>query len=188
MDYKKLGLMSGFDKVYSGVRKTPTAGIVSVTIKNKGDLGSIREAEISFGNGKIFPGKKELQRKKKKILGVYYQISKYVLIFNAKIQNQFRSKLSSCHQECHIYLLFILSLAITLAKDKNFKKHLNYIIFFIINIAMVISIFYSTADANWKFHAQVGLDRLLYQTSGVYLIFIVSFFKNLKLINFKSSN
>ena len=87
-----------------------------------------------------------------------------------------------------IYLVFILLLAITLAKDKNFKKHLNYIIFFIINIAMAISIFYSTADANWKFHAQVGLDRLLYQTSGVYLIFIVSFFKNLKLINFKSNN
>ena len=53
---------------------------------------------------------------------------------------------------------------------------------------MAISIFYSTADPNWKFYAQVGLDRLLYQTSGVYLIFIVSFFKNLKLINFKANN
>ena len=87
-----------------------------------------------------------------------------------------------------IYLVFIFSLTITLAKDKNFKKHLNYIIFFIINIAMVISIFYSTSDVNWKFHAQVGLDRMLYQTSGVYLIFIISFFKNLKLINFKANN
>ena len=87
-----------------------------------------------------------------------------------------------------IYLLFILSLAITLAKDKNFKKHLNYIFFFIINIAMVISIFYLTTDTNWKFHAQVGLDRMLFQTSGVYLIFIISFFKSFKLINFKSNN
>ena len=53
---------------------------------------------------------------------------------------------------------------------------------------MAMSIFYLTKDPNWKFHAQVGLDRMLYQTSGVYLIFIVSFFKNLKLINFKSNN
>ena len=81
-----------------------------------------------------------------------------------------------------------MSLAVTLAKDKNLKKHLNYIIFFIINVLMAISIFYLTTDTNWKHHAQVGLDRMLYQTSGVYLIFILNFFKNFKLINFKSNN
>ena len=81
-----------------------------------------------------------------------------------------------------IYLVFILTLAITLTKDGNLKKHSNYIFFFIINIAMAISIFYFTKDANWKFHAQVGLDRMLYQTSGVYLVFLIKFFKNLKLI------
>tara|TARA_Y100000590_G_C15735469_1_gene1018368 strand:- start:1633 stop:2916 length:1284 start_codon:yes stop_codon:yes gene_type:complete len=80
-----------------------------------------------------------------------------------------------------IYLIFILSLTITLIKEKNLKKNLNYIIFFIANILMAISIFYLTKDPNWKFHAQVGLDRMLYQTSGVYLIFIVSFLRNLKL-------
>ena len=87
-----------------------------------------------------------------------------------------------------IYLIFILSLAVTLAKDKNFKKYSNYIIFFIINVLMAISFFYLTNDPNWKWRAQVGLDRILYQTSGVYLIFIVSFFKNFKLINFKFIN
>ena len=48
VDYRKLGLRSGFDNVYTGVRRSPTAGIISVTVKNKGDLGSIREAEIKW--------------------------------------------------------------------------------------------------------------------------------------------
>ena len=48
-----------------------------------------------------------------------------------------------------------------------------------INILMVISIFYFTSDIKWKFHAQVGLDRMMYQTSGVYLIFIVKYLSNL---------
>ena len=77
-----------------------------------------------------------------------------------------------------LYLVFILLLFITLAQDKNYKKHLNYIFFFIINIAMAISIFYLTKDSNWKFHAQVGLDRMLYQTSGVYLVFIIKFLES----------
>ena len=54
----------------------PDFSLSIVPEKLKLMIDSIREAEISFGNGKIFPGKKELQRKKKKILGVYYQISK----------------------------------------------------------------------------------------------------------------
>jgi hypothetical protein len=48
VDYRRLGLRSGFENVYTGIRKTPTAGIISVTVKNKGDLGSIREAEIKW--------------------------------------------------------------------------------------------------------------------------------------------
>ena len=74
-----------------------------------------------------------------------------------------------------------------LIKDKNFKKYLNYITFFIINIAMAVSIFYFVKDSNWKFHAQVGLDRMLYQTSGVYLIFIINFLNNFKLFNIESN-
>tara|TARA_B100000029_G_scaffold515928_1_gene625605 strand:+ start:1954 stop:3258 length:1305 start_codon:yes stop_codon:yes gene_type:complete len=86
-----------------------------------------------------------------------------------------------------IYLIFIILLLTRLIKDKNFKKYLNYITFFIINIAMAVSIFYFVKDPNWKFHAQVGLDRMLYQTSGVYLIFIINFLNNFKLFNIKSN-
>ena len=78
-----------------------------------------------------------------------------------------------------IYILFILLLIIFLNKEKNLKNNYDYIFFFLINIAMAIAIFYFTNDHKWKFHSQVGLDRMLYQTSGVYLIFAIDFLQRL---------
>jgi len=77
-----------------------------------------------------------------------------------------------------VYLLFILCILITLIKEKNFSKNLDFIMFFLFNIGMAMSIFYMTTDLSWKHLAKVGLDRMLYQTSGVYLIFIFKFFEN----------
>jgi len=67
---------------------------------------------------------------------------------------------------------------VTLINEKSLKKNSDFILFFLINVAMAISIFYFTNDPNWKHHTKVGLDRMLYQTSGVYLIFIMKFFDN----------
>ena len=72
-----------------------------------------------------------------------------------------------------IYILFIILLIIFSIKKNNLKNNYDYIFFFLINIAMSIAIFYFTNDQKWKFHAEVGLDRMLYQTSGVYLVFII---------------
>ena len=77
-----------------------------------------------------------------------------------------------------IYLLFIVCILISLIKEKNFQKNLDFILFFLFNISMAMAIFYLTTDLSWKHHAKVGLDRILYQTSGVYLIFILRFFEN----------
>ena len=77
-----------------------------------------------------------------------------------------------------IYLLFIVCILISLIKEKNFLKNLDFILFFLFNISMAMAIFYLTTDLSWKHHAKVGLDRILYQTSGVYLIFILRFFEN----------
>ena len=77
-----------------------------------------------------------------------------------------------------IYLLFIACILISLIKEKNFIKNLDFILFFLFNISMAMAIFYLTTDLSWKHHAKVGLDRILYQTSGVYLIFILRFFEN----------
>ena len=76
-----------------------------------------------------------------------------------------------------IYLLFIVCILISLIKEKNFLKNLDFILFFLFNISMAMAIFYLTTDLSWKHHAKVGLDRIMYQTSGVYLIFILKFFE-----------
>ena len=77
-----------------------------------------------------------------------------------------------------VYILFIILMVVTLINEKSLKKNSDFILFFLINVAMAISIFYFTNDPNWKHHTKVGLDRMLYQTSGVYLIFIMKFFDN----------
>jgi len=79
-----------------------------------------------------------------------------------------------------IYIVFLICLSISLFKEKKMINSLDFILFLLINLSMAISIYYLVNDPSWKFHAKVALDRLLYQTSGVYLIFILTFFeKNL---------
>ena len=54
-EFTSTGLRSKFDDVYrfdseslTGKRNSPMAGITGITVKNKGDLGSIREAEVKW--------------------------------------------------------------------------------------------------------------------------------------------
>ncbi len=72
-----------------------------------------------------------------------------------------------------IYLITILIFLISYNK----KYYLQYWIFFFGNILFALSIFYLTNDEKWYFHATVGLDRIIYQTSGVYLFLIVDYLK-----------
>ena len=85
-----------------------------------------------------------------------------------------------------IYIVFILGFLIISIREKKISNSLDFLIFFLINIAMSISIFYCTNDPNWMHHAKVGLDRMLYQTSGVYLFYILRFFE--KIIDKKEFN
>lgn len=75
-----------------------------------------------------------------------------------------------------VYIIFLISIFISLIVHKDsFREYLSFIIFFILNISLSVAIFYFTNDNNWLFHAKVGLDRILYQTSGIYWIFILEF-------------
>ena len=47
-DFASTGLRKGFDNIYKGKRHSPMAGITGITVKNKGELGSIREAEVKW--------------------------------------------------------------------------------------------------------------------------------------------
>jgi hypothetical protein len=73
-----------------------------------------------------------------------------------------------------IYLVFLLfSFYLILAKKINYE-HKIYFLFFLLNCFLALSIFYFTTDPKWYFHASVGLDRMLYPTSGVYLYLILN--------------
>jgi hypothetical protein len=78
-----------------------------------------------------------------------------------------------------IYLVFILCFIITIIKDRKITNSLDFLVFFLINLLMSASIFYFVNDPSWMHHAKVGLDRMLYQTSGVYLFYILKFFENI---------
>ena len=72
-----------------------------------------------------------------------------------------------------IYLVFLLlSFYLILAKKINYEHKLCFLFFFL-NCFLSISIFYFTTDPRWYFHASVGMDRMLYSTSGVYLYLIL---------------
>jgi hypothetical protein len=77
-----------------------------------------------------------------------------------------------------IYLIFLLFFFFALAKKKYKYEHNKYILFFLANCLLSILIFFLTDDVKWNFHASVGMDRLMYSTSGIYLIFILEILKN----------
>ena len=58
-------------------------------------------------------------------------------------------------------------------------------LFLFLNLAIVSSIFLFADNIKWKFHTDVGLDRMIYQTSGFYIFTISNFLhKILPKINF----
>ena len=71
-----------------------------------------------------------------------------------------------------IYLIFLLLFLFTLVKKINKYEHMKYMLFFLANCILSILIFFLTDDVKWNFHASVGMDRIMYSTSGIYLIFI----------------
>ena len=48
----------------------------------------------------------------------------------------------------------------------------SYIIFFILNIALIFYIYYFTTYNNWKVFMSQAVDRLLFQTTGIYIFYI----------------
>ena len=69
-------------------------------------------------------------------------------------------------------IIAVLILAIKLREKKNY----DLLLFLMVNIIVTSSIFILADNSNWKFHTNVGLDRMLYQTSGFYIFLIAKFF------------
>ena len=82
--------------------------------------------------------------------------------------------------KCKVYLMFFLTLLFFLNK-KNCKFFLPFIFFLLLNLILIFFIYYLTDSVNWKIYQAMTVDRLLFQTSGIYLIPILYILKK----NFK---
>ena len=76
--------------------------------------------------------------------------------------------------------MFFLTLLFYLNK-KNLKFFLPFIFFLLLNLILIFFIYYLTDSVNWKIYQAMTVDRLLFQTSGIYLIPILYILKK----NFK---
>ena len=75
---------------------------------------------------------------------------------------------------CFKYPIIIIFLLLYIFSCIHKKKiHFDsYIIFFILNIALIFYIYYFTSYNNWKVFMSQAVDRLLFQTMGIYIFYI----------------
>ena len=71
--------------------------------------------------------------------------------------------------KCKVYLIFFLTLLFYL-KHKNLKIFLPFLFFLFLNLILVFLIYFLTNSVDWKTYLATTVDRLLFQTSGIYLI------------------
>ena len=71
---------------------------------------------------------------------------------------------------------FLIITFILLITNISKKANLILLLFLIANVAITSSIFLFTDNTKWQFHTDVGLDRMIYQTSGFYIYIISNFF------------
>ncbi len=84
--------------------------------------------------------------------------------------------------KCKIYILFFLIILFFYKKnDKNYL--IPFLFFLLINFLFIFFIYYFTDDPAWTHYMSTTVDRILFQTSGVYFIPII-FYLN-KIIKIK---
>jgi len=71
--------------------------------------------------------------------------------------------------KCKVYLMFFLTLLFCL-KHKNLKIFLPFLFFLFLNLILVFLIYFLTNSVDWQNYLATTVDRLLFQTSGIYLI------------------
>ena len=85
--------------------------------------------------------------------------------------------------KCKTYLVFFITI-IFFHKKKDIKIYTPFIIFMMMNIIFIYLIYYLTNDTSYKHYLATTVDRLLFQTSGIYLIAIMLIIKD-KFIYFR---
>ena len=84
--------------------------------------------------------------------------------------------------KCKVYLMFFLTLLFCL-NNKNFKIFLPFLFFLFLNLILVFLVYFLTNSVNWQTYLATTVDRLLFQTSGIYLIPIYFILKKIDYLN-----
>jgi len=84
--------------------------------------------------------------------------------------------------KCKVYLMFFLTLFFCL-NNKNFKIFLPFLFFLFLNLILVFLIYFLTNSVDWQNYLATTVDRLLFQTSGIYLIPIYFILKKIDYLN-----
>ena len=84
--------------------------------------------------------------------------------------------------KCKVYLMFFLTLLFCL-NNKNFKIFLPFLFFLFLNLILVFLIYFVTNSVDWQNYLATTVDRLLFQTSGIYLIPIYFILKKIDYLN-----
>jgi len=67
--------------------------------------------------------------------------------------------------------------------NKNFKIFLPFLFFLFLNLILVFLIYFLTNSVDWQNYLATTVDRLLFQTSGIYLIPIYFILKKIDYLN-----
>ena len=70
--------------------------------------------------------------------------------------------------KCKIYLIFFLTMLFFFSRE-NLKILSPFLFFLFLNLILIFFIYFLTNDPNWRTYQTTTIDRLLLQTSGVYL-------------------
>ena len=96
-------------------------------------------------------------------LGVIFSIEYIFERTSSIITNIFVSLI-----KCKIYLIFFLTMLFFSSKE-NLRILLPFVFFLLLNLILIFFIYFLTNDPNWRTYQTTTIDRLLIQTSGVYL-------------------
>ena len=84
-----------------------------------------------------------------------------------------------------LWIVIFISIILSLLEKKNHYQFKYVYIFFIINILFVYSLMIFIClnhHSSCELVSKVSLDRIIFQTSGFYLVFIIIFLTNKKII------
>ena len=81
-----------------------------------------------------------------------------------------------------LWLITILSLLLIKSKNNKDKEIIKYFIYaLVLNLIIIYPIYLNISSSSYDFFLRVTLDRLLFQTSGFYLIIFIYLLNNSKL-------